>query len=64
MSAACAADMVQVAATSASARKRTLPIPTLHLRNNRAQPARKAGLVTEFHFFPVRFIESFKLKAC
>jgi hypothetical protein len=63
MSAACA-DIVQHAAISTSARKTRLPITQLHHATHRDLPLAGAGLVTEVHFFRVRFIESFKLKAC
>ena len=51
-----------VCAISASAPNTNLLIT--HPTHTRDLTGRDTGLVTELHFFPVRFIESFKLKGC
>jgi hypothetical protein len=55
--------MVQPAPISASAPNTNLLITPLHA-TAATNPGRDTGLVTELDFFPVRFIESFKLKGC
>jgi hypothetical protein len=40
------------------------PLPRPEARARQGRGAMRGRMVTEFHCFPVRFIESFKLKAC